>query len=664
VPVTGRVPRVAVAGPGCLCFAPAAAVSGGTRLLAFTAGPEAGRAYGTRLHADGTAEPWYSGGRNRVRVTQIPAGTVISPGAGTALPAPAGTLDMTGASLASDGGLLRAWYGARGQDRAWRIFHSASGDGGATWTAPVPVLAPGPAGATDGEHVLLPAVLRHGGGWLMWYAGRDGAHRRIHLASSADGITWQRHGIVLGPGPGGSPDAYAADCPAVAAAPDGTLVMLYGAGTSRSVAAAVSADGTRWRRLGPLVHRGGPGEPDSRYAFYPALLPAGPGTAELLYAGEDDQGRWRILSAGLLDLTALAARRPPMPVPPRVHAAIAAVRGSVPRQYLEEPGDCHDPAAPAWQSPDGTVTQLRPSSVPVFAVRAVGAPPVVVKLSRDRRLAEREADGSVALSPRLPVPAMALNYDDAGRAAVVTEYLDGAPLSTLAAAGDARFLPVLDDVSARLAALTAATAVPATQAEAAQTHQTAGVTASWIGDIAAALAPWDGSGLRLNGRPLGLTPARVTSTALRLAGQPPAVLAFSSGDVHLGNILVAPGSKRWHLIDLEFAGLHDPDRVTAGLLASLLKHAGLITAATAHAAGGEIRVTTALRGEAAGQLLGTPALLGALAAGVCDPARVFAFMVASLRFRLAAGPPGTLPQASAFAMLALAARMTGQDQPR
>jgi hypothetical protein len=661
VPVTGRVPRVAVAGPGRLCFAPAAVISGGIRLLAFTVGAEADRAYGTRLHADGTAEPWYAGGRNLVRLTRVASGDVISPDAGTALPAPEGTTDMTGASLASDGGLLRAWYGARGRDRAWRIFHSASGDAGATWASPVAVLVPGPAGQPDCEHVLLPAVLRHGGGWLMWYAGRDGAHRRIHLASSADGLAWQRHGTVLGLGPDGSPDAYAADCPTVAAAPDGTFVMLYGAGTSRSVAAAVSRDGTRWQRLGPLVHRGEPGEPDSKYAFYPALLPAGPGTAELLYAGEDDQGRWRVLSAGALDLTALAGRRPPMTISPGVHAAVAAIRGGVPRKYLDEPGDCHDSGAPAWRSPEGTVTQLRPSSVPVFAVR--GTRPAVIKLSRDRRLAEREADGAAVLHPRIRVPEMALHYDDAGRAAVVMQYLDGAPLSTLAASGDDRFLPVLDDVSARLAALTAATAVPATQAEAAQTLQAPEVTASWIGDIAAALAPWDGSQLRLNGRPLGLTPAQVTSTALRLAAQPPTMLALSSGDVHLGNIIVAPGSKLWHLIDLEFAGLHDPDRAAAGFLASVLKHAGLITAATADAAGGEIRVTTELRSEACGRLLDTPLLLGRLGAGTCDPARVFAFMVASLRFRFAAGPPGVLPPAPALAMLALAARMTAQDRP-
>ncbi|MGH3291691.1 MAG: phosphotransferase [Trebonia sp.] len=262
-----------------------------------------------------------------------------------------------------------------------------------------------------------------------------------------------------------------------------------------------------------------------------------------------------------------------------------------------------------------------------------------------------------------PVPAMTLHYDDAGRAAVVMEHLDGAPLSALAASGDDRFAPVLGDVAGRLAVLTTATAVPAAGAEAAQALQTPGVTAAWARDVAAALAPWAGSAIWLNGRPLGLTPGQVTRAALRLAGQPPAVLALSSGDLHLGNILVAPRSQRWHLIDLEFAGLHDPDRVTAGLLASLLKHARLITSATADTAGGEILVTARLRDDLAWQLLGTPSLFGALAAGACDPARVFAFMAVSLRFRLAAGPPGALPPAFALAMLALAARMTGQDRP-
>jgi hypothetical protein len=74
-------------------------------------------------------------------------------------------------------------------------------------------------------------------------------------------------------------------------------------------------------------------------------------------------------------------------------------------------------------------------------------------------------------------------------------------------------------------------------------------------------------------------------------------------------------------------------------------------------------VTAGLRGKSCGRLLGSPSLLAMLGGGACDPARVFAFMVASLRFRLTAGPRGALPPAPALAMLGLAARMTGQDQP-
>lgn len=76
----------------------------------------------------------------------------------------------------------------------------------------------------------------------MWYVGRDGANRRVHVALSPDGLAWERHGVALGLGPDGSLDAYATDCPAVAPV-DGGLLMLYGAGTSRSIAAAASGDG-------------------------------------------------------------------------------------------------------------------------------------------------------------------------------------------------------------------------------------------------------------------------------------------------------------------------------------------------------------------------------------------------------------------------------------
>jgi hypothetical protein len=468
--------------------------------------------------------------------------------------------------------------------------------------------------------------------------------------------------VALGPGGPGSPDAYAADCPAAAAAPGGQVILVYGAGTSRSLAAAVSPDGLTWRKLGPVRHRGIPGAPDSRYAFYPALLPAGQGQAELLYAGEDDQGRWTILSAGILDLAVLAGRPSPVPHTAALDDAVTTIRAGAGAEFLAEPADCHGPA-PAWQAPGGAIRQLRPSSTPVFAADLAGQGTLVVKLGRSRALAEREFDGAQALARHLPVPAACLHYqgDDA---AVITEYVPGAALSTLAAADPGRFGAVLADATARLATAAAATLIPAGDAgETDRTLQTPAILATWTDDIAAALAPWLGCRLRLNGRSLGLAPADIIAASRRLAARPPAALSYGTGDLHLGNIQVAPGSREWTLLDLEFAGWHDLDHVIAGLLGSCLKHAGLVTSAAAEATGDEIQISARLAGGAWGpRLLDTPWLLGRFAALPADPARIFALILPGLRFRLApGGDPGMLP-AAGLAALALAARMTGQDQ--
>lgn len=649
---------------GTVCFAPAVVTWRGRDLLAYTAGAEAGRSYGTRVHAGGGTESWYLGGRNRIRLTELGTGRQ---GPETVLPAPPGSTDMTGASLAADGPVLRAWYSARRDGGPWQVWHAASRDG-LTWAEPVLAVSPGAEGSSDGEHVLLPSVLRRGGQWLMWYAGRDGTRRRIHLASSRDGMTWRKHGTVLGTGPAGSPDGYAADCPAVTGLPGGDLLMLYGAGTSRSVAAAVSRDGGRtWDRLGPVLHRGPAGAPDSRYAFYPALLPLDrTRAARLLYAGEDDHGHWRILSAGQLDLAGLAAGSRPFPYPSATGAMITRIRREVPQRFLAEPADCHDTAAPAYQSPDGQIRQLRPSTVPVFTVSPPGAPPFVVKLSAGRDRAEREADGARILGRLLPVPAMTLHYrdDDPDQAAVIMEHLDGArPLTALARAGDPRFHPVLHDVAARLAAVAAATAVPAADypGQPADGPQDQGLLARWTADIAARLAPWQDQPLYVNGRPAGHTPGQITGHALALISGPPQLLARSSGDLHLGNILT--DGTGWRLADLEYSGMHDPDRVTAGLLASVLKHSALITSASARSGDGTLHVTAGFRDDRARRLAATGFLLHRAGGGITDPARVLAFMVPALRFRLCAGPAGSLPPAPALAMLALAAFMTGRDRP-
>jgi hypothetical protein len=653
---------------GQVMFAPTTVMHGGHRLVAVTVGAAADRVFVPREAGQPGTRPWYVSGRNRLKVAQAGSDGLLRLEKGTTVPVPPGTRDVTGASLVSDGTRLRLWFSALAAGR-WSIYHTVSTDDGRTWSAPDLALEPGASEGTDGQHVLLPTVLRRDDCWWMWYAGRDGHHRRIHLARSGDGVTWRRHGVALDIGGAGSPDAYAADCPAVARHGE-QIVLVYGAGTSRSLAAAVSADGTTWRKIGPILHRGLPGDPDSQYAFYPALLSTGPAQAELLYAGEDDDGQWTILRAGIIDLRALADRPTVALHTPALDAAVARIRTEVTDEFLAEPADCHGPA-PAWHSADNAIEQLRPSSTPVFAIRGASAVrrasavrgDLVVKLGRSRAHAEREFDGIQILARYLPVPAACLHYQGE-RAAVITEYVPGTRLSSLAIGQPDRFGAVLADLVTRLARAAADTIVSAPLAsEADEAPQSAALLASWTGDIVARLLPWSDHQLRVNDMPIGLTIGDITASSERLTARSPHALSFSNGDLHLGNVVVAPRGSCWWLLDFEFAGQHDLDYITAGLLSSCLKHANLITEATAKASDGEIHLNFGLAGEWGPRLLGTSWLLDRFAALPVDPARIFAFILPSLRFRLVNDVRGGDLPAGGLAALAMAAKMTEQDRP-
>ncbi|MFH8802714.1 methyltransferase domain-containing protein [Streptomyces sp. NPDC017936] len=656
---------VVAAAEGRIFFAPSAVTHAGRRLLAMAAGAADDRVYTPVRHPGRAPEPWYTGGRNRLCVVPLGKRGTARPDEAVDVPLPEGTTDVTGASLVSTGGGLRLWFGARAASGPWRIHHTMSADGGRTWSAPGLALEPGPEGAGDCEHVLLPSVVHRHDGWWMWYAGRDGSRRRVHLARSEDGTRWRRHGVALELGPPGSPDAYATDSPAVVSLPDGRFLALYGAGSSRSLAAAVSADGLAWRRIGPVLHRGAPGAPDSRYAFYPALLPDGTGaTAELLYAGEDDEGRWRILGAGPVDLLLLADRPEPLPLTAGIDDSVAFLRAEVGEPFLEVPEDCHGPA-PAYRSDDGLVRQLRPSSTPVFALRSGVDEPdsLVVKLGRGRTAVEREFDGLQGLARHLPLPAAALHYHG-DRAALVLDHLEGAPLASLAACDPDRFDRVLTDVVTRLARTAAATLEPARDVADGADHtlQTPEVVEEWLRKAEEALAPWRDHRLLFDGTPLDGSLGDIVRTSRTLTRREPAWLVHSSGDVHLRNVHVAPAGERWWLLDMEFAGRHDLDRTVATLLGSCLKHSGLLTGARAEVRRNELRLSAAPAGEPGRRLLTTPFLLDLFAGLPVDPDRVFAFLLPDLYFRLSA-PGGDGVPAFGLAALALGARMTRQGHP-
>lgn len=662
VDVIGRDRSVAAGADGQICFAPAATVHQGRRLLAVTVGPAADRVFVPRQLPGRAPEPWYTGGHNRIRIYRSPQRGPVRLDDGHLVPMPAGTVDATGACLVSEGTRLRLWFSARTQDGPWQIYQTVSCDGARTWCEPTLALAPDPAhGSTQGTHVLLPAVLRRRDGWWMWHAGHDGEHRRIHLARSDDGLTWQRHHLALDLGPTGSCDAYAADCPAVTELPDGGLLMLYGAGTSRSLAAARSDNGLHWHKIGPVLHRGTADAPDTRYAFYPALLPTGHSTAELYYAGEDDTGRWQVMTAGTVDLALLAERPAPLELTAGIDQAVARLRDEVPATFWEEPDDCHADGG-GFSSADGRLQQIRPASTPVFTARTDDAGTVVVKFGRSRTLVEREHSGLQSLGRYLPVPTTSVHYTGEA-AALIAQHIEGTRLAELAGADPERFREVLVDLTAHLVHCATATLTAHATAAADHTRKTPAVATGWVEDLARQLRGIDDLPLHLNGTRLESTIGGLIHLARRHLPQP-RWLIHNTGDMHLNNVLVTDSN--WYLLDGEFTGLHDLDHVVATLLSSVLKHTRLLTGAHVVRRPDGLHLDAGLRGPLGPELLGTPWLLDRFDGLPVDPARVLAHLLPELYFRLTTTAPDPTEPAPAagLAALALATRMTRHGATR
>lgn len=128
---------------------------------------------------------------------------------------------------------------------------------------PEPVLTPGDTDDWDGFRVTAPSVVKRDDGYIMLYEGiaDDFGDRFIGLATSDDGLTWEKHGEpVLTPELNWERDHT--HQPRVVDTENG-LVMLYrtylGRQTLISLGLATSEDGITWERLtvdAPLLTQG------------------------------------------------------------------------------------------------------------------------------------------------------------------------------------------------------------------------------------------------------------------------------------------------------------------------------------------------------------------------------------------------------------------------
>lgn len=116
-----------------------------------------------------------------------------------------------------------------------------------------------------------PSVLEEDDGTLrMWYSGHDGSTSRILEAVQRPGRPWEGRGLSIDVGFAGESDAYGVESPSVVVTPGGYLMAYAGSdGADTRLHMAASPDGHVWKSLGSFMERG---DEDAVGATHPCLL--------------------------------------------------------------------------------------------------------------------------------------------------------------------------------------------------------------------------------------------------------------------------------------------------------------------------------------------------------------------------------------------------------
>jgi predicted GH43/DUF377 family glycosyl hydrolase len=177
------------------------------------------------------------------------------------------------------GGYLMAYAGFDGDVAR---LHMATSLDGTRWVAHGPIMQRGPEDAAGASH---PCVVVTGERWWLFFSGYDGSkdNRRaaILVAISQSGASWDRVGIVLEPDDG----EIAASHPCVLDI-SGTFRMFYASddGQRVQVALATSTDGLTWDRRGTVLAASGEG-PDGLAVHAPCVVRLHDGSLRMWYAG-------------------------------------------------------------------------------------------------------------------------------------------------------------------------------------------------------------------------------------------------------------------------------------------------------------------------------------------------------------------------------------------
>jgi predicted GH43/DUF377 family glycosyl hydrolase len=162
------------------------------------------------------------------------------------------------------------------------------------WQAePAPVLSQGPRGQWDSGDVLNPSVVRIQGTYHNFYSGFDGKTWRTGLATSADGIHWQKQWMVLAPDPNTWEGGYIA-ANGSALLVEGQVFYWYQAAQPPRIGLARSLDDRRFEKLPrPVLDLGPRGSWDERGVADPYVIREG-GVFYMYYLGQDRARRQRL----------------------------------------------------------------------------------------------------------------------------------------------------------------------------------------------------------------------------------------------------------------------------------------------------------------------------------------------------------------------------------
>ena len=164
-------------------------------------------------------------------------------------------------AVIKEGTTYKAWHNATND---WHIgytklYYSLSPDG-LNYTGQGMVLDNEPSPQYDSRNINSPHVLFASGQYHLYYTAYSldsSLSGTIAYATSADGVNWSKHGIVIDAGVAGEYDSVGATSPVVLFN-GSSFEMFYRAqdASNHSIAYATSSDGLNWQKLGQVTSLG------------------------------------------------------------------------------------------------------------------------------------------------------------------------------------------------------------------------------------------------------------------------------------------------------------------------------------------------------------------------------------------------------------------------